>query len=90
MLYYYYTNVNNEATEGKHEQYIPFLNNSLCTWDTYATRGLPEKERKKKKGKRKKKREERNNTRREETIRDTRFPELPATHSEELIRLMTS
>lgn len=65
MLYYYYTNVNNEATEGKHEQYIPFLNNSLCTWDTYATRGLPEKERKKKKEKERKRE-------RKETIRGER------------------
>lgn len=69
MLYYYYTNVNNEATEGKHEQYIPFLNNSLCTWDTYATRGLPEKERKKK---RKKKEKERGKKQYAERGNDTR------------------
>lgn len=59
VLHYCYTNVNNEPAERKHEQHnVPFLNNSLCTWDTYATRGVPEK-----KGKKKKKGEERNNTR---------------------------
>lgn len=79
MLYYYYTNVNNERTERKHEQHISFLNNSLCTWDTYATRGVPERRKEKKERRREKKETIRVSQRRGNDTRHAIPNELPAT-----------